>query len=44
MGALRVSFYIGAVMAFLGAIVSALRGERTIAEEETKVSSTVKKV
>ncbi|ARM77073.1 MFS transporter [Acidianus manzaensis] len=34
MSALRLSFYIGAVMSFLGALVSALRGRRVIADEE----------
>ena len=33
MHSLKISFYIGATMAFLGAIVSALRGGRTITEE-----------
>ncbi|AWR96820.2 MFS transporter [Acidianus sulfidivorans JP7] len=33
MHALRISFYIGSAMAFIGAIISALRGGRTIAEE-----------
>ncbi len=47
MHALRISFYIGSAMAFLGAIFSALRGGRTIAEEVTstdpKIQRSVKK-
>ncbi|AWR95626.1 MFS transporter [Acidianus brierleyi] len=44
MHALKISFYIGSAMAFLGAIFSALRGGRTIAEEEiTRVNSPIQR-